>query len=266
MSPILIECTISETHAIQNEVTNHPVQEGLNVTDFVRTGPIGLEIEAAFSEQPFCRPLNLDPNSVTRRVDGIFAGDGEARISAAWDAFLDLVQGSPRRRLLRIQTGLKLYENMILESVGTSQSVDNPLSIVVRARFVEARVVSSVKVTVPARFLAEGEAQERGQGTASQGDQQGPDVVVCDACDALCQECLRDNPAALTDEAAPEYVFDEVCAETQTSITNDRLRNATVVDATALAEELCPQIDPTQLMDRGIDTTVLEALRIARAG
>ena len=249
-SPILIEATISETHAKSAEISRHPVQNGLEVTDYIRTGPIGVEIEAAFSNQPIC-----DDGA----PDGIFAGDNQTRISAAWDAFLNLIDGRPRRELFQITTGLKLYDNMALENIGTSQSVDNPDSIIIRARFVEVRIVQSTFTTVPARSLRAGEAQERGQGDTQQGEQHATELPVCEACEDLCNECVRDNPAfafgvddmpdICGDECEPEYILDDGCIEDQNDLFNDVINNPGNANSDPAIAAICGQIDAVQMLD-----------------
>lgn len=236
-SPVLIEATLRETHVKRAQITAHPVEQGLDVTDFIRTGPVGIEVEAAFSNQPF---ENRNTN------DGIFAGDNPSRVSAAWDAFLNMIDGRPRREIYSVVTGLRVYDNMALESVGTSQGRDNPESIIIRARFVEVRIVQSTTVSVPVTSLETGEAQQMGQDDTFQGEQTAIDQPICTACEDLCQECVVDVPFS----DPPEYQIDEGCAEDTNDLFDDAL-SPTNAENEALRRALCPSIDATQIMDAG---------------
>lgn len=249
-SPVLVEVTIDERHGKRADITRHPVEDGLDVSDFIRTGPLQLAMTLAFSNQP------LKASTVP---DGIFAGNNQSRISSTWDAFLNLIDGRPRRSLFRITTGLKLYDNMALESITTGQNSDNPDSIVIRARFTEVRVVRSDFQALPARQFREGEAQQRGQGDVQQGEQHADDLPVCSACEMLCEQCLVPNPQFTIgvddmpemcgDNCEPEFRLDDGCAEDQSDrfaqITDSR--NA---DSEAAVRALCEMIRPEHLLDR----------------
>ena len=49
---IWIDCSISETHGLQAEVTRHPVEDGADVTDNVRLMPDTIGIEGLVTNQP----------------------------------------------------------------------------------------------------------------------------------------------------------------------------------------------------------------------
>ena len=207
VSPIFIEATVRETHAAQAQITTHPVEEGLDVADYIRSEPKAISIDAAFSNQPFCDQYFDEFN------DGIFAGTDQTRVQAAWEAFLNLIDGVPRRETFTVTTGLRVYDNMALQSVGTSQDVNNPDAIVISCTFIEVRTVRSAFTTVPARRIQDGETQQRGSGDVNQGEQHAQDVLDCNYCPELCNRCLTDNPAAFTDETAPEYIYDPNCVQ-----------------------------------------------------
>lgn len=236
VSPVVIEATISETHAKTAEVTTHPVEDGADITDYVRTGVLGIEIEAAFSAQPMnCR--NDEP-------DGVFSGDSETRVPAAWDAFLNLIDGKPRRELLQVSTGLKLYDNMVLTSIGTTQDASNPHSIIIRAALQQVRIVRSAFTTVPARQIASGQTRNSASGTVQAGEQNAQEVADCSDCAALCENCIVENDDFIEGETDPSLRFtvNADCADdvnTQIDVTT----NDTAAGE-RLRQALCEKVTP----------------------
>lgn len=204
-SPLVLEATISETHAATASVTTHPVEDGFDITDGVTYSGLGIQIEAGFSNNP----LKEQP------ADGVFAGSNTSRISAAWDAALNILQGKPRRELLRINTRLKLYDNMVLSDIGTTQDVNNKDSVTIRMSFRQIRIVTGESVEVPASAMAEGEARNRASGTVDGGDQVAATVGdLNNYCPRLGRdgaEVLEANPnfdpSQESGEANPEYIL-----------------------------------------------------------
>lgn len=183
-APVIVEAAISETHAKTALVTRHPVEDGADVSDYVRPGILGIEMEIGFSNNPLCE---------TPDRNGVFSGSNQTRIQAAWDAMLDLIDGRPSRQLLQVQTGLKLYDNMVISSIGTNQTNRNPDSVVIRVQMEQVRIVSSSSVTVPARNINEGEDRNRGAGNVNGGENVAEQIFDCDECLALCAACQEPN-------------------------------------------------------------------------
>ncbi len=176
IAPIIVEATVSETHAAQADVARAPVEAGFDVTDAIHYNGLALQIEVAFSDQPLGGDI---------AGDGIFSGTDSTRKSAAWDRFLDLIQGRPYKNgqpaysMLRIDTGLKQYDNMIITSVGTGQNVANHNGISVSLQLQQIRTVSSLEETieaVPPAALEEGEVRDRATQTVDAGDQVAEDL------------------------------------------------------------------------------------------
>ena len=202
VAPGVVERAVSETHAKTATVTRHPVEKGADISDYVRNGILGLEMEIGFSNNPIACER-------TER-DGVFSGTDQTRIQAVWDAMLNLIDGVPSRQLLQVQTGLKLYDNMVVESIGTSQSGSNPDAIVIRVTFTQIRIVESSSARVRALAVREGEDQNRAQETVNLGDQIAPLLIDCEDCAVICAVCMKLEDQS---DGSQLYVVDHTCEE-----------------------------------------------------
>ena len=202
VAPVVVECAVSETHAKTATVAKHPVEKGSDISDYVRVGSLGLEMEIGFSNNPLVCERS--------ERDGVFSGTDQTRIQAVWDAMLNLIDGVPSRQLLQVQTGLKQYDNMVVESIGTSQNGANPDAIVIRVTFTQIRVVESDSARVRALAVREGEDQNRAQETVNLGDQVAPLLIDCEDCAIICAVCMKLEDQS---DGSQLYVVDPTCEE-----------------------------------------------------
>jgi hypothetical protein len=106
----LIDCSLSENHTFDSDVTEYPVESGSNVTDNIRPLPLVVEMECLVSNSP------IGPITSTRSlVRG--EGDDQALSSPVNDAY-DLLQViREQRKPVTIRTSLRTFENMALKSL-----------------------------------------------------------------------------------------------------------------------------------------------------
>ncbi|MEM7279628.1 MAG: phage baseplate protein [Pseudomonadota bacterium] len=203
-APLLFEATVSESHSQTAMVATHPVEDGIDVTDFVRPGHATLNIEAAFSNNP----------TEAENRDGVFSGSDNTRIQAAWQTLKEIANGKPVRHLLRVQTGLELYDNMIIENLSTRQDAGNPDYIVVRISMVQVRIVNTGNATVSrvATNIRQGADNSRGQLRAEFGEQTAATILNCEQCAAICGACLERDREQETSENVRFYVVNDECS------------------------------------------------------
>lgn len=117
-----LEVTIREQHSYVNEVTDYPVEDGMNVTDFVRQRPERISIEGLVSRSPLPTRVGL--------VDFI-TGAGYNRTQNALETILDIagyklpkqvgqtiiVQKVGAPKIVDIVSLLRIYTNMVCTSL-----------------------------------------------------------------------------------------------------------------------------------------------------
>lgn len=104
---IELDAAVSEEHASESQITDHPVEEGADITDHVRRQPRRLVVNGWFSNHPI---LKL----ASENAQGIAGGDPQTR---AQDAFAELERIKDAGTLVAVRTTLKTYESMIITSL-----------------------------------------------------------------------------------------------------------------------------------------------------
>lgn len=133
---LLVDATISRSTNFENELTMHPVEDGPDITDHIRTKPLTLQIDGLISETP----LKLDAQKAglvssgasfaNRSLGGFKGGVGSTVVGAGagkLGARLFQADGSPAelgrqvleglvlsRERFRIVAGAKFYDNMVI--------------------------------------------------------------------------------------------------------------------------------------------------------
>ena len=128
---IEIDATISQGHQGQNEVTDHPVERGINIADHSRPKPDTIQIDGVISNTPISvnqkrraifllgtenltDPATGDPVNpqTSSRADTLEGVTGRAETVAT-----QLRDLKDKGELLMVVTRLRTYENMLIESL-----------------------------------------------------------------------------------------------------------------------------------------------------
>lgn len=123
------DCTISEEHTDEITITDHPVEQGANISDHAYIDPVKVVIRVGYS------------NSSTN------AGGDSTYVRTQYQNFLTLQKS---RQPFDIITGKRKYSNMLIQSLATTTdaSTENSLVLTVTCREVLIATVSTT--TVPA--------------------------------------------------------------------------------------------------------------------
>ncbi len=108
---ITIDATMRETHTKSAICTENPVESGSTITDHVNLKPAQLEIDGIITDTPVTFSI-ID--SVTGLVQTAMSFLGKkSRSIEAYDKLINLQKS---RIPFKVVTGLKVYDNMILEN------------------------------------------------------------------------------------------------------------------------------------------------------
>ncbi len=160
MGSFVFDAVFEETHEADLEVTDNPVETGVVVSDHAFMKPLRLSISAGVSDTPLA--------AVT---DDPFASDA-GRSRRAFEVLTELQR---RAEPFAVQTGLKLYENMVITSIRTSQDKDTSGALFFTASLREVIIVYTQVVTYPPRKA--GATKRQAGPKKDKGEQQGKEVT-----------------------------------------------------------------------------------------
>lgn len=160
MGGLVFDAVFEETHEADLEVTDNPVETGVVVSDHAFMKPLRVKIAAGVSDTP-----------LATSTDDPFASDtGRSR-----RAFELLTELQKKAEPFDLQTGLKLYENMVCTSIRTSQDKDSSGALLFTAELREVIIVYTQVVQYPPRKAGATKRQAGPQ--KDKGEQQGKEVA-----------------------------------------------------------------------------------------
>ncbi len=160
MGGLVFDAVFDETHEADLEVTDNPVETGVVVSDHAFMKPLRVRISAGVSDTPLAASAN-DP----------FASDA-GRSKRAFELLTELQK---KAEPFDLQTGLKLYENMVCTSVRASQDKDSSAVLLFTAELREVIVVYTQVVKYPPRKA--GATKRQSGAKKNKGEQQGKEVT-----------------------------------------------------------------------------------------
>jgi len=131
LETVEISASVNEVHLFQAEVTSNPVERGVDTTDHIRARPISLT------------------------MDAFFAGDAEAARAVA---LFRRIQETGT--VVAVDTGLRAYADMAIESVSVPRSAQVKAGLRVNLVFKQIQVVSTqqVELSIPLLPIGQGKA------------------------------------------------------------------------------------------------------------
>lgn len=128
-----IDVAVTETHGFESEVTEHPVESGADIADHVRARPIVVTLDSVVSDTP------IGDLAARRSTDTLPSREALARLLAIRDA----------REPITIETDLRVYDNMVMESLSIPRSVQTGDALRFSATFKQIQLVTNARTTVP---------------------------------------------------------------------------------------------------------------------
>jgi len=160
MGGLVFDAVFEETHESDLEVTDNPVETGVVVSDHAYMKPLRVKISAGVSDSR----LNIFSS------DPFSSAAGRSR-----RAFELLTELQKKAEPFDLQTGLKLYKNMICTSVRSSQDKDSSAALLFTAELREVVIVYTQVVQYPPRKA--GATKRQAGPKKDKGEQQGAEVT-----------------------------------------------------------------------------------------
>lgn len=155
MGGLTFDAVLRESHTTEIAVTDNPIENGVSITDHSYKKPDSISIEFAVTNTP------------TRAV-AVEYGVGGDRIRRAYDKIRELML---TREPFDVQTGLRLYSNMICTRISVDQDARTANVLKCRAELREVVFANTQAVTYPERKAGapRNQASKTSKGGAKQG-------------------------------------------------------------------------------------------------
>lgn len=162
---IELDASISESHVGEVEVTEHPVEQGANISDHARPKPETLSIEGVVSNTPVSR------KQVLKIQNGIGSAESNAddvRFRPEWaeSAYTKLRSLKDSGILVTVVTKLRTYTNMALKNLSVPRNAQTGEVLRFTAQFLQIKVVQNKSITLPVELPKTKPVEGRGKQVA----------------------------------------------------------------------------------------------------
>jgi len=188
---ILFDATVRDTHEASATITEHPVEEGANISDHVRPDLDRVTLSVVVSNKPIVSPVDHNdgvrgsqqpveltgPDGELLARANVLVFDGPmTRVRSVYEELLDLMKRGVPVGLL---TSLREYENLGLTRVSPIREAESGDALVATVELKEVRVVSSEIVEAPEPREPRGNTQrERGRENTEDEEEEGQSLLA----------------------------------------------------------------------------------------
>lgn len=134
-----IDAEVTSDPAFDSAVTEHPVEDGANLTDHVRALPIVLSIEGVVTNTPI--------GTIAERR-GDVDSDGTLVHLPADDALAWMLAIRDRREPVTVLTSLRSYDNMVMQSFSAPRNASTGDALRFKATFKQIVLATNERTTV----------------------------------------------------------------------------------------------------------------------
>lgn len=155
---VRMDASLEETHDKSVAVTEHPIEDGSNITDHIRTMPEQINITGMVSNTPI---VFLASTRAPSPIKG--KNRSRDRVKTAYEELRRIMNKGER---VTVVTSLRKYENMVLQNLTVSRNVQlgNVLHADMTLREIQIAETSSVPLPKPE---GKGNESEVNRGTQS---------------------------------------------------------------------------------------------------
>lgn len=146
LGAIEAQVTIEESHTDELVITDHPIEQGANVTDHAYKRPAEVTVRCGWS--------NSGTQSIAQEVDSFLSlleGNGLGAAGYVQSIYAQLLTLQESRIPFDIVTGKRKYRNMLIRSISASTDEKSEHSLFVTVVCREIITVQTYIVLVPAR-------------------------------------------------------------------------------------------------------------------
>jgi len=146
------DAVITENHLSASEITDHPVESGVDFTDHIRSVQDELRITGVVTDTPVIRDASISAGAPNT------GGDSKDRAASAYRWLLDV---KDRAKLVTITTKLRDYRNMALVSMAVTRDAGSSRILNADLSFREIFIAITEKVDAPIPTAAAAPARNK---------------------------------------------------------------------------------------------------------
>lgn len=140
---VTFDAMVSEQHSGEVQVTDNPVERGIDVSDNIRPKPEQLQLDVLVSNSPLARALLGSPNSPKR----------------ATEAFRVLRELRDAGTLVTVVTSLRTYESMVIQKIDVTRN--NKTGQALSAKIALRQIIQADTKTVAAPKKPSGNGKKK---------------------------------------------------------------------------------------------------------
>jgi hypothetical protein len=235
-----IDCAISESHEIENEVTSFPVETGGMISDHVISKNKKLVLEGVVSDTPVGDMVGVRESLLTLG-DQLATGVDETAALPSRKALDKLEELDRTKRAVTVVSTLKEYRNMVLERLSVPVSSDKSGGLFFTATFVQVtfKQIARTKVAAPAAMSGAGLGDRTKKDASIRGIRcvkRNPNTGECELSEAVSKKSgegkwRHPNGQPLTDQEHQDWSND-IQATQKNKATYDKAQGTWVDDKT----------------------------------
>ncbi len=166
---VQLDAVITESHNNTIRLTKNPVEFGVDITDHAVIEPKKLVINAEVSDTPLGVAAFTEIVDLVTGLFGTATTDNITRSNAAYNALVLLQE---TREPIEVQTRLRLYKDMIITGISTTQDKDSSRIVNMIISLEEVLITESEVVQLSPEQLQEGSARQQGSSPDKKGRQE----------------------------------------------------------------------------------------------
>ena len=172
---VTMDAVLSESHASILDITRHPVEVGAEISDHAVIRARSFTITGEVTDTP----LNLAAfGEITSNINSLFGSSTEENVTRSVAAYNTFEALQRSKTFIDVQTGLRLYQDCLIESLSVIQDADSSRSVGLTIKLlqviqVESRVVDISETKYEASQLSTTSGtRAQGASTEAQGRRQ----------------------------------------------------------------------------------------------
>lgn len=141
---IVIDGIISEITVRTMRMTTNPVEDGNTISDHIVKEPMQYTLEGAITDTPMgLAGIQSAVTGVKDSVSGLFGASEDSGQTRSQNVYFALVNLLESRGLLKVDTSLKTYDNLVFETITVNQDKTNSRAVFFTATFKQALITVS---------------------------------------------------------------------------------------------------------------------------
>lgn len=132
---IIPDVTISETHADEVTVTSHPIDTGAQISDHAFKQPATVVCSFGWSDS-------------SRLINSVLDGSILRGVESVNDVYKRLLALQASRQPLKLSTGKRVYNNVIITKIQTTTTVDTESAAIIEITFQELLLATTKTVSL----------------------------------------------------------------------------------------------------------------------